>query len=153
MYLNIVPVRKPQTIPPRSKKGDMFKMVLPKITVATRSCPVLCAMADETPIPTKLTRFSFSLKRTVVTKRLKRPPQRLIKNDVVPRVISAKTALKIVIANAYGNPNAESENIVTIFEKPGFIPGTGMMGGISDSKNEIAIAKAQKTPERATFLA
>lgn len=110
-------------------------------------------MAEEIPIPTKLTYFSLSLKRRAVTKRLKRPPQRLIKNDVVPRVIRAKTALKKVIPKAYGKPNDVSENIVTILEKPGFIPGTGIMGGMSDSKNEMAIAKAQKMPERATFFA
>ena len=30
MYLKIVPVTNPQTIPPISKNGAMFKMVLPK---------------------------------------------------------------------------------------------------------------------------
>lgn len=80
------------------------------------------------------------------------PPKRLIKNAVTPRVMRAKDALNKVTAKAYGKPKESRQNIVTMFEKPGLIPGTGTNGGISDSKKEIAIAKAQKIPERATFL-
>lgn len=65
----------------------------------------------------------------------------------------ANTALKSVTAKACGKPNEDRQNIVTIFERPSFTPGTGIIGGIKDSKNEIAVAKAQNTPKKAALTA
>ena len=85
---------------------------------------------------------------------LSTPPARLIKNAVAPRVASAKSALKTVMHIACGRPKVSTANIVTIFENPGFAPG-GRNGraGIRISRNESAIAWAQRMPKRAVFLA
>ena len=85
---------------------------------------------------------------------LSTPPARLIKNAVAPRVISAKSALNTVMHIACGSPRVRTVNIVTIFENPGLAPG-GRNGreGIRFSRNESAIAWAQRIPKRAVFLA
>ena len=87
-----------------------------------------------------------NLKIITITRKLKSPPVRLIKNAVVPRVIKAKNALNKVTAKPYFHPNVLTQNIVTILENPGFTAGMGTMGGMRDSRNESAVARAQNIP-------
>ena len=95
----------------------------------------------------------MSLKRIAIARRLSRPPQRLRIEAVTPRVSRAKKDLKRVTAKPYGTPRVLTQNIVTMLEKPGFMPGMGTIGGKSDSRYEIVIASAQKSPIRATVVA
>ena len=74
-----------------------------------------------------------SLKRSHIIRRLSMPPQRLIRKAVTPLVIRANIDLNTATASPYGKPREAVANIVTIFEKPGFTPGTGTNGGIRAS--------------------
>ena len=89
-----------------------------------------------------------------ITSILTVPPQRLIQKAVKPLVIPAKPAFKITIKNASGKPRAETVNIVTILESPGFAPG-GRNGnaGKSDSSQASARPCAPSMPTRAIRFA
>ena len=106
------------------------------------------------PMPIYPNLIFLLLRRRQAASVLRSPPAALINIAVVPRVIPANTALKIVTKKASAIPEDDARNIVTTFEKPGFAPG-GIpgRGGISDSRKDNASAKAPITPRNATFLA
>ena len=80
---------------------------------------------------------------------LNSPPQRLIKNEVPPRINPAKHAFKTATVKADGNPSAAAANILARLEKPGFAPGGKNAVGNKLSKYESTIAVAAKSPIRA----
>ena len=62
-------------------------------------------------------------------------------------------ALQSVITIPYPKPSSLKENIVAMFEKPGFAPGgTNGRGGMRFSKKESESAKAHKIPINAIFF-
>lgn len=89
-----------------------------------------------------------------IATRLISPPQRLIKNAVMPRVMPAKADFISTMNKASDMLSVDTANIVTILDSPGFAPG-GKNGkaGRSDSSHDSANASAPSIPARATLRA
>ena len=116
-----------------------------------QSCAALCASAPQTPVKSREKRVFFQTAH--IASVLIRPPERLIRPAVTPRVRNAKTPLISAIASAYGRPSEPAANIVTMFESPGLAPGGRPgIGGSMPSSRVSTSASAPSRPQTAIFL-
>jgi hypothetical protein len=91
-----------------------------------------------------------SISNSIITKAESRPPERLMRNAVMPLIKNTKPDLRKTMVNADFRPKKKRQYIVTILDSPSFTPGGNIgVGGMRYSTYVSTNENANKRPIRA----
>ncbi len=134
--LLIIPTKMPIKLPKIRIRGNKVITAISFIrNAATNTCPILCAAAPATLMPTMLKISYFTLYKPAITAVLNTPPAQLNKKTIKPPPPKIEASMVLIMTTI--KASLKLKNIITIsviiFASPSFTPGTGMGIDIQDS--------------------